>query len=237
VSVLYIHGYNVSFELAALRAAQLGADLKIDGIMSFFSWPSKGKFTGYPPDEASIEASEEPLTAYLAQLAGCLGDGALHIIAHSMGNRALLRSMKELLNRVESKQNLKLGQIFLAAPDVDARVFANLARVFKSLSERTTLYVSPKDKALASSGILHDYPRAGFTPPVTTVDGIDTVDTSSVDLSFLGHGYFAASRDVLEDMYTLLRHNLPPLDRQLSQEVSDGHPYWSIPYHGGLSDA
>jgi len=35
----------------------------------------------------------------------------------------------------------------------------------------------PKDKTLASSGILHDYPRAGFTPPVTTVDGIDTVDT------------------------------------------------------------
>ena len=50
------------------------------------------------------------------------------------------------------------------------------------VAARTTLYVSSKDRALASSGIVHDAPRAGYTPPVTIVDGIDTVPSACVDL-------------------------------------------------------
>lgn len=35
-----IHGFNVSFEEAAVRAAQIGYDLKVPGEMAFYSWPS-----------------------------------------------------------------------------------------------------------------------------------------------------------------------------------------------------
>jgi esterase/lipase superfamily enzyme len=37
--VIFVHGYNVSFEEAALRAAQIGFDLAIKGAMTFFSRP------------------------------------------------------------------------------------------------------------------------------------------------------------------------------------------------------
>jgi esterase/lipase superfamily enzyme len=37
-----VHGYNVSFDDAALRTAQLAYDLTFDCPAAFFSWPSKG---------------------------------------------------------------------------------------------------------------------------------------------------------------------------------------------------
>lgn len=59
-SMVFLHGYNVSFEQAAIRAAQIGFDLKINGLMAFFSWPSAGSPMEYNTDEATIEASEAP---------------------------------------------------------------------------------------------------------------------------------------------------------------------------------
>lgn len=85
-----------------------------------------------------------------------------------------------------SAPTVPVGQIFLAAPDVDATVFRNLASAFRTVAQRTTLYVSSKDQALASSGALHYYPRAGYIPPVTIVPGIDTIEVSDVDISLLG---------------------------------------------------
>jgi esterase/lipase superfamily enzyme len=233
-NVLYIHGYNVSFELAALRAAQLGVDLKIDGVMAFFSWPSKGQFTEYMADEATIEISEKPLAEYLQNLVTSIGNRRLNVIAHSMGNRALLRSLHQLLSRVADQTGIQFGQIFLAAPDVDAGLFRNLADVYKRVSLRTTMYVSAKDKALASSGYLHDYPRAGFTPPVTVISGIDTVEATNIDLSFLGHGYFADARPVLNDIFHLIQHDTPP-DKRFSlnararrHDVEGDLCYWAF---------
>jgi hypothetical protein len=46
-ALISVHGYNVSFRNAALRAAQIGFDLSIKGAMAFFSWPSKGTIAGY----------------------------------------------------------------------------------------------------------------------------------------------------------------------------------------------
>src|SRR5262249_21473631 len=46
-AVIFVHGYNVSFHDAALRAAQIGVDLSIKGTMAFFSWPSQGLLGGY----------------------------------------------------------------------------------------------------------------------------------------------------------------------------------------------
>jgi Alpha/beta hydrolase of unknown function (DUF900) len=49
-AVIFVHGYNVSFNDAALRAAQIGFDLSIEGTMAFFSWPSQGTIGGYLAD-------------------------------------------------------------------------------------------------------------------------------------------------------------------------------------------
>ncbi|MGH8479576.1 MAG: alpha/beta hydrolase, partial [Gammaproteobacteria bacterium] len=64
-ALFFLHGFNVSFQDAAIRAAQIGVDLKVAGATAFFSWPSRGKVAAYPVDEASIEASEGAITDFL----------------------------------------------------------------------------------------------------------------------------------------------------------------------------
>jgi len=74
------------------------------------------------------------------------------------------------------------------------------------------------------------YARAGYTPPVTIVPGIDTVEVTAIDLTFLGHGCFAEARDLLHDMHRLLIHNDPPEMRLGLQKAAtaDGQTYWII---------
>ena len=63
-ALFFLHGFNVTFADAAIRAAQIGYDLKVPGATAFFSWPSRGSVTAYPVDEASIEASERAITDF-----------------------------------------------------------------------------------------------------------------------------------------------------------------------------
>jgi len=226
-ALVFIHGFNVSFEAAALRAAQIGFDLQVPGIMAFYSWPSKGKLTSYAVDEETIQASEKYITEFLLNLARNSEIDKIHIIAHSMGNRGLLRVMQRISAQVQTEGEVSFGQIFLAAPDVNPELFSDLADAYHQLAERTTLYISSKDKALATSGIIHDTPRLGFFPPITIVEGIDTVQVSNIDLTLLGHGYFADSRILLEDIYDLLTRNTPPDNRRIRlQPAPGGKNYW-----------
>jgi esterase/lipase superfamily enzyme len=231
-ALVYLHGFNVSFETAAVRAAQIGFDLKVPGLTAFFSWPSRGRVSGYVSDGTSIEASERHIAEFLTRFAQDSGATRVHLIAHSMGNRGLLRSIQRIARQATDAAKVRFGQIFLAAPDVDSQTFADLARLYSQVSERTTLYVSSKDLALAGSSIVNDYPRAGFIPPVTIVDGIDTIEVSSVDLTMLGHGYYGGAEGVLYDMHELLLHNVPPQRRTRIRRMTtaDDRTYWSV--HG-----
>ena len=227
-AVVFIHGYNVSFDEAALRAAQIGFDLQVRA-MAFFSWPSRGTVQGYIPDTASIEASEGALAAYLTGFAEQSGASHVHVIAHSMGNRGLLRAVNRGLATAGRRAGASFGQFILAAPDVDADVFRDLSRAYEGVCRRATLYVSSRDRAVAASLALHDANRVGYTPPVTVLPHIDTVSVENVDLTILGHGYVAEARDVLHDMHDLIFHGNPPERRMgLRAEESAEGRYWVI---------
>ena len=209
----YLHGFNVSFDDAAVRAAQLFADLKVPGAAAFFSWPSKASVEDYFADVERIGESEADIAAFLTGLATQLGGATVHIIAHSMGNRGLARAMQRISAAVTGATGVRFGQIILAAPDVSVGLFNDLARIYPTLSTRTTMYVSARDRALGLSRWLQDAPRAGFTPPVTIVPNIDTIEVTNIDLTLLGHGYYAEAEAVLYDISSLLLHNLAPGQR------------------------
>jgi esterase/lipase superfamily enzyme len=228
--LLFIHGFNVKFEQAVIRAGQYGADLNVRGATALFSWPSKGSPSGYPADEATIGPSATHLAQFLSGLASKTGAEQVHIIAHSMGNRALLAALNSLINQVAQATKLRFNQFFLAAPDVDVRDFKQMAAAYSKLSDRTTMYVSSKDKALWGSKVVHQYPRAGYQPPITIVDGVDTVDVSRIDVDFLGHSYIAEAKDLLDDMFSLMVGNLPPNRRLGLNHAVDpaGLSYWKM---------
>lgn len=140
----------------------------------------------------------------------------------------MIRALSNMISRIAVSSKVTFGQIFLAAPDVDIGLFRNLAHVYQDMSDRTTLYVSQKDKALMSSGLVHDYPRAGYAPPITVVTGVDTVEVTKIDLTFLGHGYVAEARDVLQDMHALMTSGKSPAERfgLVPKTLSNGDVYW-----------
>jgi esterase/lipase superfamily enzyme len=99
------------------------------------------------------------------------------------------------------------------------------------IADHSTLYLSSHDRALASSGLLHKAPRAGFVPPVTLVDGIDVIEVTNADLTLLGHGYYGSAEAVLYDMRELLVYGtLPDLRARLSKAIALGsaRKYWRI---------
>lgn len=208
VVLVFIHGYNNSFKDAAIRTAQLWADLNLKGVPAFFSWPSRGKVAAYTADEATIDYSEKYLEEFLVRLREEVGQAQpIHVIAHSMGNRALLRVATKL------KDKLRFGQIILAAPDVDADLFHDMADAYKGISQRTTVYVSRKDKPVNSSKLLHDMERVGAPPGFVKVEQIDTVEVvAKTGLLELGHAYFAEFSPLLDEIGDLILSN-PRRDR------------------------
>ena len=228
-ALIFLHGFNVSFEEAAIRAAQLGFDLKVPGATAFFSWPSRGTVTAYPADEASIEASEQAITDFLVDFTARCGAEKVHIIAHSMGNRGLLRALQRIDGNAQTCGQVKFDQIFLAAPDVDRDLFLDLARLYPPHAQRTTLYASDADLPVHLSARLHDAPRAGYFTPYTVAAGLDTVAVPDFDIDLLGHSYFAEAEALLHDLYDLMRHNQAPGQRQRIKSALDGiQQFWRL---------
>jgi len=168
--------------------------------------------------------------AFLSDFASKSGAAQVHVVAHSMGDRPFIRALVDVSNRVAESTGLRFNQFFLAAPDIDVREFKQLAAAYSKLSERTTMCVSNKDKALWGSNILHEYPRAGYCPPTTIINGIDTVEVSNIDVSFLGHAYIAEAADVLYDMHSLMLADNPLPRRMGSESAVDpsGLKFWRM---------
>lgn len=228
--IVFVHGYNVSFEEAALRAAQIGTDLSFKGAMAFFSWPSKGNLVGYGRDGQTIEASKDAIATFLVDFAEKSGARSVHVIAHSMGNRGVLGAINKIAQAAQGRTAVSFGQFILAAADVDADVFRNDCQPYLDFGRRTTLYVSGKDMAVEAASWLYDYPRVGFLPPVVVLPGIDTVAVTNIDLTLLGHGYIAQARDVLKDMHALISDDQSP-DRRFGlreARTPTGDIYWEI---------
>jgi len=228
IGIVYVHGFNTSFEQAILRAAQIGFDIGIQSCMATFSWPSSGWYT---LDEASIEASEVNFASFISDFVSQTGVEKIHIIAHSMGNRLLMRSLNYLRQSRGAQHTAEvLGQAILAAPDVHQDTFRQFASSFKHLAEQTTIYTSNKDRAIEASEFLHLAPRVGFFPPIFVHSSLDTICVSDIDLSRLGHSYYADSRPVLSDIHRIVMTcDSPSLRMGLrSLNLPSGETYWNL---------
>ena len=182
-------------------------------------------------DEDSVMWTVPHLKQFILKVINDASLEKLHIIAHSMGNRALTNAIKEL--NTEGINLKKINQIILAAPDIDSNVFTDvIVPGIKNVSKQITLYASSKDKALKFSRNLRaDIIRAGESgKDIVIVDGVCTIDASMVDTNFLGHGYFAETKDLINDIYLILEHAFIPSQRKLKQQnfPSKGF-YWIFP--------
>ncbi len=235
---VFIHGYNVSFAQAAKRAAQLAYDMNFSGVPVLYSWPSRGTTVGYVSDTAVVRLSGRRLMGFLEGLAVRSGASTIHVIAHSMGNRALTDALELMATRRTAlgQADPVFAQVIFAAPDVDAGLFLAMLPTFRPLARRMTLYASNQDWALAASRRLHgDAPRAGQGGRDIISDAnIDTVDMSLLGDDMLAHSYFAQDSSALLDLVTLFWRNLTPARRCGLQALDAAAKAGAWRYIGGI---
>ena len=218
-AIVFVHGYNTSFDNAVYRTAQISYDLKFDGAAFLYSWPSGGAVASYTYDRESATAAQPYMREFLDLVVKESGAKSISIIAHSMGNQPLLEVLKDM--RTATSDGVVISQIILAAPDVDADTFANLAKRISGLANGITLYAAANDRALTISRNFWQNPRAGDVPasgPVI-VPGIDTIDMTgaSTDVFALNHSGYAQNTEVLEDIGRLIQSGLRPPDQRFDR--------------------
>ena len=210
--VLYVHGFNFSFDESAEIAVRLVQRAGIQAVPVTYSWPSEDNFAAYGVDYDRNEWTIEHLRVFIQGLAAGLPEGAvLHIVAHSMGNRAVLWALAGL-NLPEPR----LGQLIMIAPDVDAEIFKDLV-VRSGPFRRKTLYVSNHDRALqAASWLRPNAPRAGNArKQYVVVKGMDTIDMSPLKAGRSGHSVYSYSQLLFDDLGAVLK-NEDPAARKLN---------------------
>ncbi len=226
-ALVFVHGYNVTFEDAARRTAQMSYDLGFAGPPIFFSWPSNGSKAAYAADEADIEWSTPHITDFLRTVADDTAAEAIYLVAHSMGNRGVTRALMQL----EPTTRARYREVILTAPDLDADIFRrDILPAIAVEGSRITLYASSNDLALRASKTVHQSPRAGEAgASLVVAPGLDTIDASSVETDFLGHSYYAEHRSVLSDLFYLINEGKPPAERfGLARVDGSGGVYWKF---------
>lgn len=221
-----IHGFNTSFQESAEGAAQLAADLAIDGAPILYSWPSKGNLLAYAADEkeAQVDAQIADLAAFMNDVARRSGATRVNLVAHSMGNRFLLKALVKLAAQPPAEQP-RFNEIVLASPDVGVDDFSGVWPQVKTLGQHYTLYASTRDKALMISGQIHDMQRIGDAHKVITADGLQTVETTAASGGLLGHSDFAGN--ALDDFRAVIWYSLAPANRCVLQTSNaGGSTYW-----------
>lgn len=213
-ALLFIHGFNVSFPSAIQRTAQIAFDLDFEGTALAFSWPSQAALEAYTIDQDNAIWSVPHLSRFLVDLQEKTDIDEIHVIAHSMGTRVLTQALAQA--RDEGFE-LKLNNVILAAPDIDADVFKEqILPKISGVAERLTMYASSGDTALKVSQKIHGNDRLGlggaFLKPIA---GMDTVDATDIDTSLIGHAYYGSHRLVVRDLLNLVVRHLDPPSRDL----------------------
>jgi esterase/lipase superfamily enzyme len=205
--VLFVHGFNYTFDESLETTLRIVQRAKAPATPVAYGWPSQGKVGAYGLDNDMSEWTTGHLADFVRDLAAAVpAPYRLHIVAHSMGNRALLLALAGL-----DLTNARLGQLILIAPDVDTAIF----KVLISRSgpfQRKTLYVSDHDLALRAAGFLRAGTiRAGdAAKQYLVMEDIDTIDMSLLSAGIFGHSMDEYSQIIFDDLSGVLKDDTAP---------------------------
>lgn len=217
--LIYVHGFNQTFETAALDAARLSDGIMFRGDTMLFSWPSKASLTlvDYNYDRESAMWSRDAFEGMLDQLIADPDVGRINIVAHSMGTMLAVEVLRQLYDRRGASAVRKFGAVVLAAPDIDIDVFSASINRIGPLKGRITVLVASTDRALDMMRRM-----SGGVTRVGTVEaqkiqalGLRVIDASQVGVGAVNHDLFLSNAKVRDQV------------RQAIDEASGGVPAYA----------
>ncbi len=206
--MVFVHGYNTSFDSAVYRLTQIVHDSGYPGTPVLFSWASGGSTTSYVYDKESASAARDQLEVTLRMLAQT-GARRIDIVAHSMGTWVTMETLRQLAITGDRDLSGKLGDVVLASPDIDVDVFKSQMRRYGKPDKPFILLLSDDDRALKLSGLLAgSRPRVGdYRDAADLADyGVTVVDlTSTKGADTFNHTKFADNPALVKQLGQRLR--------------------------------
>lgn len=205
--LIFVHGFNTTLDEARFRLAQLTADGRFGGVPVLFTWPSTNSVLSYVSARENATISRDALTKLLTDVSRTPGVGRIHILAHSMGAWLSMEALRETSIGGQRHLDGKLGNVMLAAPDIDLSVFRQqMQRI--GAGANVAVFSSTGDRALSlSSTIAGDRPRLGAVDPANARDraelerlGVKVYDLSSISDGWINHGAYATAPTVVRQI-------------------------------------
>jgi esterase/lipase superfamily enzyme len=204
--LVFVHGFNNTFEDAVYRFAQIVHDSGTDAAPVLFTWPSRGSVLDYIYDKESATYSRTALETLLTKANNDPDVSDITVMAHSMGNWVAAEALRQMAIR-HGHILPKIRNVILASPDIDVDVFRSQFLDIPPPRPRITLFVSKDDRALAvSRRISGGIDRLGAIDPdiepyksKLESAGIVVIDLTKVKTGdSLNHGKFAESPEIVQ---------------------------------------
>lgn len=245
---VFVHGIHNSFEDPMYRMAQLWHMMGRTGVPIVYTWPANprlGPLLGYTHDRESGEFTVFHLREFLRLIAACPELERLHILAHSRGTDIAMTALRELhlqaqARGADTREELKLGNVVFAAPDLDLQVTLQRLRpdLVHLAASRFTFYVSEHDKAIGIAGwLFSSIQRLGRLRAEALNEGqrsalrmgvIDIIDARVSKLGAHGHTYFIDNPAVLSDLILVLRDSRPAGAEHGRPLIQDESGFWKL---------
>ena len=201
--LVFVHGFNTGFDEARFRLAQIVTDGGFNGVPVLFTWPSKGSLFGYGSDREAATASRDAMEHLLLDLAALPDVGKVHVLAHSMGSWLAMEALREVAIAGHPDLDGHLGDIILAAPDIDQGVFRQQVERLGPGAD-ISVFAATNDRALTLSGILADRPRLGAIDAASPEGrraleglGVHVIDITRDSVGIIGHATYASAPEVI----------------------------------------
>ncbi len=196
--LVYVHGFNQTFEAAALDAVRLSDGIRFRGETMVFSWPSKAGLFDYAYDRESAMWSRDALERVLDALIASPTVSRVHIVAHSLGTMLTLEALRQLHARQQETAADRIGAVVLAAPDIDMDVFTSSVERIGALARKITVITATNDRALAvSRKLAGGITRVGAAEKAELERlGLRVIDASQQGWGIVNHDLFLSSSAV-----------------------------------------
>ncbi|PTM41625.1 esterase/lipase superfamily enzyme [Bosea sp. 124] len=217
--LIFVHGFNTTFEDSVYRAAQIAWDLQYPGTMILFSWPSRGNSVAhYDYDQNSALNARDRFLDLVTLVQTETKTKRVHVIAHSMGNRVVVDA---LANYGKTTNPRKINELIMASPDIDQDLFLGQISDLEKVTAGMTLYASSTDKAMIAARNVSKAPKAGdFNQnKIMELKTVDLIDTSAIgeEMFGLNHTSFAERRSLINDIKLIIRRGLRPPNERLPE--------------------
>ncbi|NDV25824.1 alpha/beta hydrolase [Desulfovibrio sp. JC010] len=200
-ALVFVHGFDISFEEAALSTARMSYELQYQGAPLFFSWPAQ---SDYLQDEQNAEHAIPQLTEFIKEVAEELDAENIYLIGNSMGCLPLCKAMAELQLAPEDMARIK--ELILIAPDINRNKFAEtILPKLDNTSAHITVYTSSNDDQLTTAHKQRGGVRLGDVVDNKDLPGIDFVDATKINTSMNGKGKFVKKTSIYNDIASVIK--------------------------------